>query len=446
MTYLLVSLFSLFLSGWLFKKAAGSLNPFKPNLISYIFYYNFFLQSFVGSVLIINDLDYRFYFNDEVSFWGWAAIQYMLVVTPIGMILAKSAFLRKQSVEHILNSYVSSAININFSGGRSLKWSVWAVSLISIFSCLYVFWIIGYYPFSKFLQLSAHDLATTRIESAREFSGNVYIKNLLALSFTPFLSYVWFFYYKATKSFFDLIMFSVVFLMSLGILYYDFSKSPVLKYLISFVFAYFYLDGRSRKFAFFSCLGLVLVLIVLLYLNTDQSFSVLLRYNFGPVGRVILSQQAGLYNMFSIFPDIYDHIGFSSLSGFLADIFGYQGSLSAARLTMMHVNPEGIADGTAGVQNTLFIGEAWANFGLVGVLLSPLWVGFCVQTLYIYILKSDKNPLFLAFFVFYSVGGSITGGLNAYIYNPEFITYIIYITLILFFALFLRQSLRTDNV
>ena len=132
--------------------------------------------------------------------------------------------------------------------------------------------------------------------------------------------------------------------------------------------------------------------------------------------------------MFDIFPADHAFIGLSSLSQALSNIFGVEYIERAARITMQAFNPAGVAAGTAGVMNSLYVAEAWANFGLLGVLLSPLWVGIVIQTLYIFFLKSPKSPFHLAFFVAFSTGGSITGGFNEYLYNPNLL-------LISFFAL-----------
>ena len=60
---------------------------------------------------------------------------------------------------------------------------------------------------------------------------------------------------------------------------------------------------------------------------------------------------------------------------------------------------------------------AWANFGICGVIVAPLYVGFLIQSLDLFFLKSKKTPFLLALFVSFSIKGSITGGFNSYFYN-----------------------------
>jgi hypothetical protein len=112
---------------------------------------------------------------------------------------------------------------------------------------------------------------------------------------------------------------------------------------------------------------------------------------------------------------------------------------------MIDFNPRGVEDGQGGVMNSIFIAEAWANFGVIGVLVSPFWVGFLIQSLYLFFLRKPKNPVYLAFFVSFSIGGSVTGGFNDYIYNPGFMLMIIILLLIFslasIFNMFAKKTL-----
>lgn len=425
-----ISMFTLFLSFFLFRRAAGSLNILKPNMISYIFYYNLILQTFLASILVILKVDNHYAIavvSDESRFYGWLAVNYMMITMPIGMLLAKMLFSKNTTMKQRLTAYTSDDINIDFIGYRPLKYSVWVFTIISSLACMYVFFTIGYFPFLKIFDVSALIASELRITSAREFSGNVYVKNFLALSMMPVLSYMWFFYYTRRKNALDLIVFIITFVVSLSILYYDFSKTPMLAYILSFIFVYYYGKGKVNKKVALSGFSIVLSLIVVLYKFSGLEGNAFSSYNTGPIGRVILGQATGLYMMLDIFPNNYSFIGFSSISELLSKFFDFDFIDRAGRIAMTVFNPKGVEAGTAGVMNSIFLAEAWANFGIIGILLSPIWVGFIIQTLYIYFLKSPKTPLHLAFFVSFSLGGAVTGGFNDYIYNPS-------VLLSLFFA------------
>lgn len=439
-----ISLFTLLLSTFLFRRAAGSLNPLQPNMISYVFYYNLILQTFIGAVLVGLKADGNHYVISRVSndarLYGWLAVNYMMIAMPVGMLISKALFSNKLSMRKRLLHYTSSDIDLSFIGYKALKYSIWFFTIISTIACIYVFYIIGYFPLTKVFDVSSLLASELRINAGREFSGNVYIRNFFALLMMPILSYAWFYYFLRNRSALDLIVFLMTFFFSLSILYYDFSKSPILTYILSFAFAYYYGKGKvNKKFAILA-VSVVILLTFLLYSFMGLTADGFLNYNSGPIGRVIIGQVSGLFLMFNIFPEDYNFIGLASISGFLNDLFNIEGLERAARTTMIAFNPRGVEAGTAGVMNSIYIAEAWANFGIIGVILSPIWVGFVIQTLYIYFLKSPKSPLHLAFFVAFSVGGAVTGGFNEYIYNPSVILIILFSMAVILLATILKRT------
>src|SRR5699024_87717 len=424
MFYLLVSFFVLFVSTLLFKRASGSLSPIKPNMISYIYYWQLLLMTFIGSVLVILLLDNHYVISrvsDEARQKGWLAVMYVMVAVPVGMLVAKRLWLGGKKVSLYLNDYTRKEIDISGANGDSLKYSIWVFTILSFLACLYTFYTIRYFPFFKVFTASDSALDVLRINSSRNFSGIVYIKNIFGITLMPLLSYVWFFYYISNKRFANGIMFIVSFLMAASILYYDFSKGPLLWYLLSYIFVFYYANGVFKFSRLIVAAVFVFLLLVFMYSARGVNVSEFVHYNSGPVGRVVLGQASGTYLMFDMFPSKHDFIGFSSMSKFLSNLFGLEYTERAARLAMMDFNPRGIEEGTAGVMNSLFVAEAWANFGLIGVLISPLWVGFVIGNLYYFFLKKRKNPLWLALFVTFSFGGSFTGGFNDYIYNGGYI-------------------------
>lgn len=168
-------------------------------------------------------------------------------------------------------------------------------------------------------------------------------------------------------------------------------------------------------------------------------------YNQGIVGRLILGQITGLYKMLEYFPQTVDFIGFSSISNLLADVLNFDYSERAARITMVLFNPSGVARGTAGVINSLFVAEAWANWGLLGVLFSPIWVGFVVETIYIIFLKCKKTPLLVGAFTFLSLKWPITGGVNEFIYYPMLLVLFAYLLFFVFSGKFLKETFRASK-
>lgn len=423
MHFFLISFGVLLISTLLFKRAAGTLSLTKPNMISYIYYYQVLAMSFIAAVLTVLYLDNHYVISrvsDKARFYGWLAVMYVMIAVPIGMLIAKRIWLGNENVARVLSIYTKARINTYGINGDSLKYAVWVFTVVALLACLYTFYTIKYFPFIKALTTPGDALDVIRISVSRNFQGNIYVKNILALALMPLLSYVWAFYYLANRRLTDGIMFAFSFLLAASILYYNFAKAPLLWYILSYIFVYFYAVGKFKLKYLLVLGGAVFAGLVVMYSARGVSLSEFASYNSGPLGRIILTQAAGTYYIFDLFPENQDFIGFSSISRYTSNLFGLEHLDRAARFAMVDFNPTGVEAGTAGVMNSLFVAEAWANFGLIGVLISPFWVGFVIGNLYYFFLNKTKNPLWLALFVSFSFGGSFTGGFNDYIYNGRY--------------------------
>ncbi|MBY5969541.1 hypothetical protein [Halomonas denitrificans] len=380
--------------------------------------------------------------TDEARYYGWLAVNYMMIAMPLGMYISVLCFTKKQKVKTMLSTYTLRDIEVVSRTGGSSRYSLILFTALSAMSCFYVFYTIGYNPILKVLSSGTDDLSILRMSASRGFEGNVYVRNILALTLMPILSYIWCFYLIKTRYVIDFFFFAGTFILSVSILYYDFSKSPVLWYLLSFIFVIYYSTGKLNISFAFLVFIIVATLLSVFYAFSGVPVSDFISYNSGPIGRILLSQSAGLYFMFDLFPSEFPHIYFDSLSALVSSLLGSDYTERAARLAMMTFNPEGIAAGTAGVMNSLYVGEAWANFGIVGVVLSPIWVGFVVQSCYIFFLRKPKSPMYLAFFVAFSVGGSITGGVNDYIYNPGVVLVVLFALMIVAVSKFIKETVN----
>ena len=101
--------------------------------------------------------------------------------------------------------------------------------------------------------------------------------------------------------------------------------------------------------------------------------------------------------------------------------------------------PSAVEEGTAGVINSLFLGEAWADFGFAGVMFSPFWVGFVIQWSYILLVKAEKTPLFLALAVYLTLKWPVSGGFNDFVYNASIVTMLFVFIIIISSAMMLRM-------
>lgn len=444
--YIIISLFILLVSFKLFRKVSGSLKPTQLNMISWVFYYNLILQSFIASILIINNIDDHYIINkiqnEEVRLYGWMAVQYTMIAMPLGMLITTKLISNKNS-NHLFQLYIKSDIRPLLSHKDSyIRYPFYILCFISVLSVIYVMSVLKSIPLSGlFNGLDSETLSGLRVEVSREFPGNEYIKNIFAIGLTPILSYIAYSYYRLTKSKKDLFVFLTLFISSFFILTYNIAKGPFLEYLLGFVFLTVLINGYIKKktllIIFIACF--IMIIGAYFLTSTIDNSNDLFLYNGGIIGRLILTQAAGTYISFDLFPKLHPFIGFSSVSEVINNFIGVQTTERFARLAMAYINPRGISVGTAGVDNTLFIGEAWANFGLIGVLISPIYVGIVIQTLFMFFLKMPKTPLLLGLFTYFSFKSSVTGGFNDYFYNAVYFSIAIMFIMIYFGGLILKK-------
>lgn len=133
--------------------------------------------------------------------------------------------------------------------------------------------------------------------------------------------------------------------------------------------------------------------------------------------RITMGQMGGLYHYLIIFPDQVDYLfgrSFPNPGG----IFPWE----PYRLTvevMNIVNPRLAELGIVGSMPTFFWGEMYANFGYLGILIPPFFVGYVVYAINVLIFRLPMSPLTLAIFVWALLHiKNISGtGLSGYIIN-----------------------------
>lgn len=439
--YFLFSLICLIFSAYFFYRASGSLSPKKMNMISWVFWYSLVIQSFIASILVVYNIDghygvQKIYF-EESRVKGWLAVQYCMVALPLSMWVTLIFLKKRVSNKGAWNSFISKKLSSCITtNDLALRRVFYLFSIVCVLSVFYSFFSVGMYPFQGYI--SGGNISGLRQSVTREFGGIVYLKNIFGLALTPILSYIFYCYYRLYKEKIDLVFFVILFLSSIAIVSFDYAKSPLAFYLLGFFFIKISLGDNINYIKLLKYFIAILGLLVIFYILTgyqDTVISLFNSYNSGLVGRLTISQAFGTYLAFDLYPIVYDHIGFSSLT----DLFG-ESRERMAREIMLSVNSQGISDGTAGVVNTLFVAEAWANFGLIGVILSVIWVGFLIQVLYSSIIYSRKTPVVLGVYAYLTCKLPITGGFNDFFYNP-----VLFISIVLIFGIVLFVKLRVNR-
>lgn len=120
---------------------------------------------------------------------------------------------------------------------------------------------------------------------------------------------------------------------------------------------------------------------------------------FGPIGRILFTQVATLFLHIDAFPQKIPFLNGASFSSKFKWIFENASFQRSGRIVMEIYSPEAVAEGTAGVMNTLFVGEAYANFGIIGVLVAPIIFGVIIAIFMFIVLKARKTPVTIFFYV-----------------------------------------------
>lgn len=401
------------------KLAAGTLSLKKINIVSFA-YYNLLIFAFIGSSLVY--LGFRDHYliqkvNEINIDKTYYFISYTLIMFPLTIYLFNRLFgLNKCNKKY--NLYLQRKIDIN-KHDSGIFFLIAMLTLIGGVAFCYMFIKIGYFPLLRVFN-SNFSLARERIILTNNFAGNSYIRNILVLTLIPMLSYISYIYMRVTKKQKWKIMFAVLFLLSIICKTYNFEKAPIIYYLF-----YFYIleivMGNVKSIKKIIIIGITIGSIILFmyyfWLGYDGN---ILSISHGPGGRIFLTQIATMFLHVETFPGRVDFLYGQSLPKIIGILFGVgnYGNRSG-RVVMEQFNASGIENGTAGVMNTIFSGEAYANWGFLGIIIAPIIVGILYSIVYSFIINQNKNPLlimvYLTFFIYYS--SMILGGFVDFFYN-----------------------------
>lgn len=431
------------MSGFLFHKAAGSLSLRKLNIVSWIFYYQLLLLSFIGITLgMLGVPHYMLARGSEASMrMAYFAVCYVMVVMPLTMIFFQRLALGG-SIRAKLYRYFAKRLQPLQSKKDSSQLLFWgAMTFVTFLATVYVYYTVRELPFLSLLGSSDSSFLSLRQSAKFEFEGNVYIRNFFSLLLAPLVSYIAFSYLLLRPNPVHVLWFLFTMFVALMAITYSGEKAPPINYLIVLFFIYSIVRGRFRLWQL-AAMGLTgACLIALLYLVTSGSLPLAL--NAGPIGRLLFSQIAPLSLHFELFPDPMPFLQGASFPNWMLGPFGLE-HLRSSRAVMEVFNARLVETGEAGVMNTLFIGEAWANFGWTGYLLAPVIAGIVVQFIHNLFLSLPKSPVFVALLAYFMFGLPITGGFVDFIWNVGWLFLLLLVSSSLYIRPILLDAKRAD--
>ncbi|MCB6203671.1 oligosaccharide repeat unit polymerase [Extibacter muris] len=442
--FLILIVACLFFSICLFRKAAGTLNPGKINIVSGVFYL-FMLQSFLGISLIMLGLDRHYtldrLINREAAISKtFIVIMLVAVAFPLCMVIIQKLLKFVPSEEY--KRYLVKETEVKNDASAFIVLCI--AGAVCILLMLLWFSKIGYIPFFRLLSAPEgfnFSLARQRISST--YLWHPYVSNILVLAAIPLLSYCAFAYFLVKRDKKWGILFFLLLGSSILTKTYDFAKSPVVYYLAVFLVIYIYYKGKIRLFHMMLVGVGMSALLVFMYWMTGFKGTLLDIYN-GPIGRTLFSQLGALLCVFDAFPSIFNFIGGRSLSGPLLPIIGLSQDmhLRSGRLMMDFYGSEGVYDGTAGVLNSFFVGEAYANYGMCGILFAIIWISLLITVLFKVIIKLKKTPVMIAFMATMTlkIAATTQSGFFDFIFSVDWI-----FTTILFIGLYILVDSKNSR-
>ena len=421
------------ISAYLFKKASGTLKINLINVSSFTFYILMAFE-FIGITLVY--LGFRDHYlirkitdNNVINITYWS-MAYTMIILPIVMILANKFVFKIKDIKEVYIDNIKKEVALESEERQKRIFILVTIGLIICFiATIYVFYCIGYIPTLKLFD-SNFDFATARINSSRFFDGNIYVKNIIMLIITPLLSYVAYIYMKTTKENKWKILFVLSFILSIIVKTYDFSKSPVIYY-ICFFFIIEILLGKTFKLRKIIPYITIAVIIIIIFYTVIMGYEgKLFSLSSGPIARIIMGQASTLFLHFQAFPNQIDYLGGHSFPPFTKVLFGEgEYDIRSGRSVMELYNPTAVENGTAGVMSTVFIGEAYANFGYIGLFIAPIIVGMIFSSILCLYLKSKKTPLNMVLYLecFITFTTVLNAGFIDFFYNIQFFVILIVI-------------------
>lgn len=420
--YVSIAIFFLSLTYRAIIKVSGSLSL---DFISFWFYI-YIIFAFLGSCVIILGFGSDSYFvlpiakNHDVILVG----SYFVLYGGVVALLAFLGFIKIFNANKIYSENLTKTCEVNKSQTNTI------LILACLFLLVFIYFQISIFPsplVMAFTNGTAEEIALRRIIVTKDLS---IIANTYIISVGSLLAYIVPYSYLALSSInkkyyaHALLTFtvSIIYILSTG------EKGPFLFFIFGALICYGYSRGQIKRISVKLILFSILILFVIYLLFVSNDIQQILSLIFD---RIFIAQVISVYLSYDYYSYSGD-IGLLSLANILTKIFDISVIPPASEQLMAHYFPEMIALGGWNI-NGLYISEAWSNFGVLGVLLSPILVGFENAILIKALTSFKKSPIQCAFYAFFTIKCTyFLTSFNAYLYHSDWIVTVIVLLLIMF--------------
>lgn len=430
---------AVFLAGtFLFRLAAGRLSLRYPNIVSLTYYHLVVLQ-LLGSTLLFaglatdnwwvnqaNDVDQavsRAFAATSLSFVLLPLLTYFVVRLIGGAPHECSVALYEGDVEYV-----------NRNSDRLATPLLLLLLCGAIGGAYLVVTSVQTLPVSQLLiGVDAGALAVYRRQaSILPFALRI-VHNVVAGWLSPILTLVAFGYLRKSGRMRYVVIFVLFFSVTSLLLLYRLEKAPIVRFFAMIVLAGALYQGRLRWRTIVISLSIILFLLVGMYVVIMGAEGLSPALNF-MVERIVFAQHAGTVLAFDYFPSQEPYLGGFSFVPFSSRFFGERLTESFALRLMRHYNPAAWTRGAAGYTATLFVAEAFASWGVVGILLGNVFVAVFLGIWFQLLSRMPRHPVSIALIAYLSlqVPAMVNSDVRFAIYCPELIVSSLVLMLLVF--------------
>ena len=408
--FIFITSCTLFISMGMYRIAIGK-SVFALNMVSMSFWI-FCIIYIIPSLLVLINQPLLADFSDDINTYGsfdnklkaWLFQEWLMISVPAGCIFAR-ILLHKKNIINNLKTIIPA---------RELIMPSWLnekllFNTIFGFSIIFLFYQILVTNSSNplIVALSGGDPMAVYISRGELTNGSgiklldTIIKNdtLIMMSMISFVMKI-----RSTsmkKKWAMLFFLTFLFSIILGIV--NGATGTVVFYVFSFCFLRYSLTG---KFIYKLEIVVFSFVIFFLFINfktgKEEAVSFVISNIFE---RSFFDQSKGFYLALKIFPDINQYLGFSSAASWANKLITGTSSPDYGIVIMNYFNPEGVEQGYAGQFTSIFLAEMWANFGWIGILVGPFWVGTVLYSVHYFFKTRKQTVISIAMYAHASIFG-----------------------------------------
>lgn len=445
---LLNSIFIMLLLLWAARNFFG-LFRFDFLIVEYLFLYVIFSQIFFAALIfyfssedLLPQTKTIIFFMEHLSwereyvFMSLIATNYAIVSFVLSLVIFSR--MKKAPIFSIIHTKEMRQENISLF-----------LALCLVFQVGFLVFFLKEFPLIQLLSGNTGLSATaTRVLFSR--SGGIKSKLLMQMIDVvfPIVSYISLSDYLMSKSNTKGLLFFSFFILTFFSKLLPLAKGPAAGYVISIICLWSFCSSKKIQPKKLFQIGLLIALTVLFMYQISFDYERISDTFLSIIDRIFLVQYASLPLHFKIFPEF---VPFAN--GLSATIFKWMGfeHIEVSREVMAFMFPRQVAENTLGTANTLFVGDAYGNFGVLGVVFSPIIVAFWIF-LSTEFLNKSKNSIDVAFsfYLLWMFVNSFNGGfMAAFVFNVRLLVIIaLYISIRLFqsFKVSISQVLLLENL